>query len=47
MNTLKDVKKKASEAWKHLVIKFIRNCTESISKRFEEVKKAKGGATKY
>ena len=47
LNTLDDVKKAVADAWKNMDVKFIQNCIESMPKRLQAVKLAKGGNTKY
>ena len=47
MKALESAKNEVFESQKYLHLTFLNKCIEPMPKWFEEVKKAKGGATKY
>lgn len=47
LNTLDKIKTEVADAWKNLDINFACSCIESIPKRLQLVKTARGGPTKY
>ena len=46
MKALESAKNEVFESQKYLHLPFIDKCIKPMPKRFEEVRKAKGGATK-
>ena len=46
MEALESAKNEVCESQKYLHLTFINKCIEQMSKRLEEVRKVKGGATK-